>query len=181
VSRLQRTLERVRAGIAAVEDALLALLLTALIVLATLQIGLRNFFDSGVVWIGPLLRYLVLWLGLLGALAATRTGEQIAIDAISRVLPGRLRALGSAATLAFTAGVCGLLAYYGVGLVRIDREAESIAFEGIPTWIFACVIPLCFAGMALRYGIGCLSQLPAVVRPGPSDAHAASPADEGRA
>ena len=54
------------------EDALLVILLTAMIVLACTQILLRNFFDSGIVWIDPLLRVMVLWLGLVGATVATR-------------------------------------------------------------------------------------------------------------
>jgi TRAP-type C4-dicarboxylate transport system permease small subunit len=48
------------------EDALLVVLLSTMIVLAGTQIILRNFLDSGFVWIDPLLRVLVLWLGLLG-------------------------------------------------------------------------------------------------------------------
>ena len=42
------------------EDALRAFLLTAMILLAGTQILMRNLFDSGFVWIDPLLRVLVL-------------------------------------------------------------------------------------------------------------------------
>ena len=65
------------------EDALLVLLLSAMIVLAATQIMLRNFFDSGFVWIDPLLRVLVLWLGLIGATVATRNNRHIRIDLLS--------------------------------------------------------------------------------------------------
>ena len=43
------------------EDALLVLLLSVMIGLASTQILLRNLLDSGFVWIDPLLRVLVLW------------------------------------------------------------------------------------------------------------------------
>ena len=54
-----------------IEDSILALLLFGMIVLSTSQIFLRNIFDSGIIWADPLLRVMVLWIGLLGALAAT--------------------------------------------------------------------------------------------------------------
>ena len=53
------------------EDGVLAVLLGGMILLATLQIGLRNFADTGFIWADPLLRIMVLWLGLVGAVAAT--------------------------------------------------------------------------------------------------------------
>ncbi len=66
------------------EDALLVLLLSTMIVLASTQILLRNLFDSGFVWIDPLLRVLVLWLGLIGATVATRNNRHIRIDLLTR-------------------------------------------------------------------------------------------------
>ena len=54
-----------------VEEKMLCLLLAAMIVLACLQIFLRTAVSGGLLWIDPLLRYLVLWSGLLGAVAAS--------------------------------------------------------------------------------------------------------------
>ena len=65
------------------EDGLLALLLSVMIVLAGTQILMRNLFDSGFVWIDPLLRVGVLWLGLIGATVATRNNKHIRIDLLS--------------------------------------------------------------------------------------------------
>ncbi|MCB1566462.1 MAG: TRAP transporter small permease subunit, partial [Xanthomonadales bacterium] len=39
------------------------------------------------IWSEPVSRLLVLWLALLGGLAATREGKHIAIDALPRLLP----------------------------------------------------------------------------------------------
>src|SRR5690606_12731212 len=50
----------------ALEDALLIVAFGSLVVLAGLQIVMRNIFESGFVWIDPLLRILVLWVGMLG-------------------------------------------------------------------------------------------------------------------
>ncbi len=68
------------------EDSLLVILLTTLILLASTQIFLRNLFDTGLVWIDPLLRVMVLWLGLLGAAVAAREHKHIQIDILTRLL-----------------------------------------------------------------------------------------------
>ena len=144
-----------------VEDAALALLLTGLIVLASLQIVLRNFFDAGIAWAEPVLRLMVLWLGLLGAMAASRSDRHVSIDALSRVLPPRGRRLAHLLTSAFTAGVAGLLAFHSARFVLDEREFGTIAFAGLPAWIAELVLPFAFGVIALRHAMRLLEDLKA--------------------
>ena len=137
--------------IARLEDGALALLLGALIALSCAQIALRNLFDTGIDWIGPVVRYLVLWIGLLGALTAARRGQHIAIDAFTRLLGARSRSALAALVAAFTAAVCATVAHQGARLVALDREAGASAFGSVPAWCIEAGIPLCFGGMALCY------------------------------
>jgi TRAP-type C4-dicarboxylate transport system permease small subunit len=146
------------------EDVVLALLLGAMIVLAPLQILLRGLLGTGIVWVDPLLRVLVLWVGLLGALAASWEGRHITIDVFSRALPERGRAAAGAVTSLFTAVVTTLLAYHGARFVVSEFRYESVAFSGIPAWGLESVIPFSFAMMALRYGRLAASDLFAVFR-----------------
>jgi TRAP-type C4-dicarboxylate transport system permease small subunit len=134
-----------------VEDATLALLLSAMILLAALQIALRGLLGTGITWVDPLLRVLVLWLGLLGAVAASREGRQITIDVLSRMLPGRARVAVGAVTNLFTSAVAGFAAYHGARFVASEFQFESVAFSGIPSWGLASVIPFAFAAIALRH------------------------------
>ena len=60
----------------ALEDGLLVLIVTVMILLAAMQIFLRNFFDIGFLWTDELLRLLVLWLAVAGAVAASRKDRQ---------------------------------------------------------------------------------------------------------
>ena len=46
------------------EEAFLCLLLFSMILLACVQIFLRIFYSSGILWADPLLRYMVIWVGL---------------------------------------------------------------------------------------------------------------------
>lgn len=134
-----------------VEDAALALLLGVMILLAPLQILLRNAFDTGISWADPLLRVLVLWVGLLGAAAASRGNRQITIDVLSKLISRRARAAVGVVVGLFTAAVSALVAYHAGRFVASERAYESVAFSGIQAWVFEIIIPLAFGIIALRY------------------------------
>lgn len=133
------------------EDALLAAMLLALLLLAGLQIGLRLLFDSGLIWAEAVSRLGVLWLALLGALGATRQRQHIMIDAVPRLLGLRARRVLWSITQCVAAVVAGLLAWYGAGMVMLEREAPIPFLGGIPSWVPMLVFPLGFGLMSLRF------------------------------
>jgi TRAP-type C4-dicarboxylate transport system permease small subunit len=59
-----------------IEDGILAAVLTLMIALAVVQILLRNFFGAGFIWGDVLVRVLVLWIGLIGAMIAYRCNDR---------------------------------------------------------------------------------------------------------
>lgn len=152
-SRLLRGLHRA-------EDLLLALLLGGLLLLALAQIGLRIFFGSGLEWAEPVGRIGVLWLALLGALGATRSRRHIAIDALPRILPPRLHRAAWAVSQVAAGTVCALLAWYGWGMVTMERELPTWFIPGVPSWWPMLAFPLGFALMALRFVIAAFEQPP---------------------
>ena len=133
------------------EDALLVLLLSAMIVLAATQIMLRNFFDSGFVWIDPLLRVLVLWLGLIGATVATRNNRHIRIDLLSRFFSRNVHRLIQSIIGQISAWTCLVIAWYGFKWIQMDYVDGITSFAGIPAWMLEVIIPLTFALIGLRY------------------------------
>ncbi len=144
-------MQRVLRIIHGLEDALLALMVAVMVFLAGSQILLRNLFDTGFAWADPVLRLLVLWVGLLGALAASRTDKHIAIDVFSRLLGPRSLAGARSVTSLFTAVVSGLIAYHGGRFVAMEREANVIGIGGMPAWLLELIIPLGFGLIAMRY------------------------------
>ena len=154
---------RILRGLHRVEDIFLALLLGAMVVLAPLQIFLRNFFDAGIAWIDPLLRVLLLWVGLMGAVAASRSDRHIRIDAASKILPGKLASVLGLVTSVFTAGVSATVAWHSGRFVVDEWEFESTAFSGIPAWMLESVIPVAFGLIAIRYGLRAVGQAKALV------------------
>jgi len=71
------------------EDWFLIVLLAIMVLLAVAQIFYRNMFGIGLVWADPLLRTMVLWVALAGAVIATRTNNHIRIDFFTRYISPR--------------------------------------------------------------------------------------------
>lgn len=135
------------------ETYLLAALLTALLLVSVAQIVLRVFFETGFVWAEPVSRMGVLWLALFGALGATRTHRHIAIDALPRMLPPLGRRVAWVISQLATACICGLLAWYGWGMLQMEREAPGVFVEGIPSWWPMLAFPVGFGLLSLRFVI----------------------------
>lgn len=133
------------------EDGLLAVAVVAMVALAGLQIVLRAGFDGGLTWIEPALRALVLWIGMLGAVTASRSGRHIRIDLLTRLLDPRRRHWLQAIGYGFTTAVCAGIAWHAGRFVRLELEFPVNAFAGVPSWAVALVLPLAFGLIGLRY------------------------------
>ena len=143
------------------EDGLLLLLMSGMILLACAQILLRNLWDSGLVWADPLVRVLVLWLTMLGAMAATRERHHIHIDLLSRFLSQRKQRMVRGLTDLFAALVCGLLAWHSGRFVWLEFQDGGILFATLPAWVCESVMPLGFGIMSLRFLLQVASDRPA--------------------
>ena len=133
------------------EDGFLVLMLTVMVGLAVAQIVYRNVFDAGIVWADPLLRVMVLWVALAGAVIATRTDNHIRIDYFTRYFSNRVCRCIQRFVYAFSIVVCALISWHAARFVLMEYEYHTIAFHGVPSWVTAVIIPVGFALMALRY------------------------------
>ena len=144
-------LGRVLRVIRHIEDGALIALLTAMIVIAISQIVMRNFLGTGIAWGDPLLRILVLWVGLAGAIVATRENHHISINVLAHLLPGRAQAIAQSLAALFTALICAIIAYHSARFVYSEFEVQTIAFASIPAWWCQVILPLAFGVMCLRF------------------------------
>ena len=134
-----------------IEDSLLVIILLTMVALAFSQIVMRNFFDSGTIWLDPLLRVLVLWVGLLGALVATRQDKQISVDVLTRILPEKLKVISNIITRSFAAIVSAIIAWHSFRFLVDEWHSGVTAFASVPAWLTESIIPFGFAVIALRY------------------------------
>lgn len=149
--------------LAAGENAFLVLLLGLLVIFAFGQIVLR-FLNVSIAWSEPLTRVLVLWVGVLGAVAASRANEHINVDALSRFLPERPRLALAALVGLFTTAVCAVLAYQAARFVQFEYEGGTAKVGVVPGWVLALVLPIGFALIALRYALFARQQVRAFAR-----------------
>lgn len=133
------------------EDWVLTILVVFMVVLAGAQIVLRNAFDSGFSWAEPVLRALVLWSAMLGAVIATRDDQHIGLDFIARFVSGTALRAARFVALAFAAALCAAMAWYSWGLVQLDREGHTDGVLGVPAWVLELILPMGFGLMALRF------------------------------
>lgn len=134
-----------------VEDGLLVMMLSVMVILAIAQIFYRNIFDAGIVWIDPLLRVLVLWVAIMGAVVATRTNNHIRIDYFTRHFSHHINVFILRLVFAFSFVICTLVAWHSVRFVQMDYEFATIAFSDVPVWVTSLIIPVGFALMAFRF------------------------------
>jgi len=139
--------------ISRLEQILITVLLSAMILTAFLQIVLRNFFSTGLAWGDPLVRYLVIWVGFIGAAIATKEGKHITIEIVSHWLSGQANRYLQSASHLFSAIVCGLLTWAALKFVRVEALMGGSAIFDLPVWVPQVIIPVAFGIMTLRFGL----------------------------
>lgn len=141
------------------ETALIVVILTGLIVLGAAQIVLRNAFSMGFAWGDGLARLAVLWLALLGALAASRDGRHIALGVLTRWLPPRWRIAAQVTADVFGAAVSAGLAWVSWAFVSDSREFGDTLLGDVPAWWLQAIMPVAFGLMAWQFLVQAVKRL----------------------
>jgi TRAP-type C4-dicarboxylate transport system permease small subunit len=134
------------------EKFLIAATLSIMILLAFLQIILRNVFSTGISWGDSLVRYLVLWVGFIGASLASKEEKHITIEVFSRWFSGHGNRYLKGIPHLVSAIICGLLTFAAWTFVQNEAQMGGTTFLEIPVWIPQIIIPITFALMTLRFG-----------------------------
>ena len=133
------------------EDTILVVLFSLMIAMAVLQILLRNFFDTGIVWSDVMVRNLVLWVGFVGAMVATRGDKHININLVARFLPEKAKGIADIIVKLFAAATCSIASFYSLQFVELEFRDGGVAFGKVPTWACEVIIPIAFAVIAVRF------------------------------
>jgi len=141
------------------EQAILVSLLLIMVGLAFIQIFLRVFFHSGIIWGDVALRHLVLWVGLVGATVATRESRHINIDILPRLLSGKAKSILGILIDFFSAFICLLLTLGGIKFVSDEFLVKTTTFLGIPEWIVAVIFPVAFSVITLHFALNGLVKI----------------------
>ena len=146
--------------LAHLEEGALLLLIAAMIVLTCLQIVLRDVWGGGLSWADPLLRVMVLWAGLLGAVVATKMDKHISIDLASHLLAKPILRWLRVLRYLFATGVCLVLTWVAVVFVRQEAlQGVGQEMAGLASWQLNLIFPLAFAGITFRFMLGSVRSL----------------------
>ncbi len=134
--------------IVSAEKALVAVFIALMITFSFLQLTLRLFFHSGIVWLDPALRHMVLWTGLTGAALASRYSRHFALDALVKFMPEPLHRPLAVLIDLFTVVVAGVLFGAAWKFIRDEFTSGSVAFYighlGVKGGWAGMILPLVF-------------------------------------
>lgn len=120
-------------------------------ILAVGQIALRELLETGVLWADELVKLLVLWLAMVGSVAAARDNRHIRIDALSHVLPAwAMRATRIVVDL-FAAVVCAFIAFHTYRYLLVEIEWQDTVLVDTPAWLAHVIVPAAFALVCYRF------------------------------
>ena len=127
---------------------LLASCLAAMLVLAAAQILWRNAFGMAIPYTEVILEWLVLWIAMLGAMAASIGSRHISVDALSQVLSESARRWAGVTTQ-FVAFLACLALFLICGAYWLESMSYGETTLGdIPRWTLEGIVPLAFAVMS---------------------------------
>ena len=139
-----------------VENVLLVTLLGGMMLVAVGQVIAREIFETGFFLAGELVRLMVLWLAMVGSIAACRENRHIRIDAISHLLSDRAVGIVRMLVDTFAAVVCGVIAWNAWRYLQLEIEFEDTVLIDTPAWVAHLVVPVAFALLSYRFLVSVL-------------------------
>jgi len=127
--------------------------------LAVGQIVLREVFDTGIIWADELVRLIVLWLAMMGAIAACRDDRHIRIDAITHLFPDRVIDVIRVVVDLFAAAVCAVIAWHAYRYLQLEIEFEDTVLVDTPAWLMHVILPVSFAVLSYRFAISSVKKV----------------------
>ncbi len=135
------------------ENTALVVLLATMIGVSVFQIVNRQLLDSAfaIPWADELVRFIVLWLAMVGSIAACRDNKHIRIDAITHVLSGTIVSWIKVVVDLFAAAVCAMIAWQAWRLVREEMTWGDYVIGEVPLWLAHAVVPVAFVLISYQF------------------------------
>jgi TRAP-type C4-dicarboxylate transport system permease small subunit len=141
-----------RAGRLAENTALIVLLGT-MIGVAVFQIVNRQILGGmfTLAWADELVRLIVLWLAMVGSIAACRDNKHIRIDLITHILTGSVITWIKILVDLFAAGVCAMIGWQAWRLIKEEMSWGDTVLGNVPLWLMHAIVPLAFVLVSYQF------------------------------
>ena len=135
------------------ENTALVVLLGTMIGVSVFQIINRQLLDGifSLSWADELVKIIVLWLAMVGSVAAARDNKHIRIDLITHVLSGPVVAWAKVIVDLFAAAVCAVIGWSAYRLIREEMTWGDTIFTDVPLWLLHTIVPLAFLLLSYQF------------------------------
>ena len=140
---------RLRHWMHSLENILLTILLTAMVLIPMTEIVLRATLGVGIKGAIEWILHLTLVAAMLGAAIAAREGKLL-VFAAATLLHGYARKVTGIITGIIAVAVTAILCQSGIEFVQSERAGGGLLAYGIPVWIFDLALPVGFALILIR-------------------------------
>ena len=135
------------------ENTALVVLLGTMIGVSVFQIINRQLLDGSfsLSWADELVKIIVLWLAMVGSIAAARENKHIRIDLITHVLSGPVVAWAKVIVDVFATAVCAVIGWHAYRLIREEMSWGDTIFTDVPLWLLHTIVPLAFLLISYQF------------------------------
>ena len=147
-----------------IETIFLVISLVVMVMLAFLQVVLRNVFSSGILWADTFLRYLVVWVGFIGAAIATKEERHISMEVLTKFVSPLYQNIISLVTSLVAAVVCYFLFKAATQFLEVGLPADVKVFGNIPLSYFMVIIPIGYLLMIFHFTVRALIKVETVLK-----------------
>ncbi|PAU76129.1 TRAP transporter small permease [Halomonas salipaludis] len=153
-------------------EAVAALLLSAITVLAMAAVLARYVFNASLSWSAEVLVGLLVYVTFFCGYLALRQGAHLRIDVIAALLPSRGQWLLFFINQTLIGVVCAVMVIWGIEQT-LQFSHRTTLMLGAPQWLFYIAVPITGVGMLLELVRQCVAAVRAKVPPYEAAQHAA--------
>jgi TRAP-type C4-dicarboxylate transport system permease small subunit len=129
------------------KQGVLALAMVVLVIIASVQVGARYFFDRPLAWSEEAVRYVMIWTAFLAAAWSVRDREHITVEILMPWLPPRARRVLEVVRHVLVAAFCLVVLPPALRVMRDVHDQLGVAIE-IPLSLIFASLPLGLVLMA---------------------------------
>ena len=150
---MKKVLDSLDRGARLAENTALVVLLGTMIGVSVFQIINRQLLGGSfsLAWADELVKIIVLWLAMVGSIAACRDNKHIRIDLITHVLSGPVVAWAKVLVDLFAAVVCATIGWHAYRLIREEMSWGDTIFTDVPLWLMHAIVPLAFVLISYQF------------------------------
>lgn len=150
---MKKVLDSLDRGARLAENTALVVLLGTMIGVSVFQIINRQLLGGSfsLAWADELVKIIVLWLAMVGSIAACRDNKHIRIDLITHVLSGPVVAWAKVIVDLFAAVVCATIGWHAYRLIREEMSWGDTIFTDVPLWLMHAIVPLAFVLISYQF------------------------------